>query len=142
MQIRPLSAIKKVILHCSDTPDTRDSVNIAWIRKIHREERGFDDVGYHFLILRNGTVEVGRPIEYVGAHCRDENFDSIGVCLVGRSEYSPAQWEAVRRLAERFREEFCIQTMQWYTHNHFNKHKLCPGFSNEKLRESWEVTVA
>jgi N-acetylmuramoyl-L-alanine amidase len=142
MKIRPLSAIKKVILHCSDTSDQNNSITVDWIRRVHKTEKGFDDVGYHFFIRRSGQIEIGRPLEYVGAHCAGENFDSIGVCMAGRKEFTREQFEAVRFLADQFREEFCLTTLQWFTHNHYNPNKLCPGFSNEKLRTFWEVASA
>lgn len=142
MKTRPLNAIKRVILHCSDTPDHNPSITVEWIRRVHKLEKGFDDIGYHYFIRRNGQIEIGRPLEYVGAHCAGENYDTIGVCLAGRKEYTPEQFESVRHLADQFREEFCVTTLQWFTHNHFNPHKLCPGFSNEKLRTFWEVPSA
>ena len=39
-------------------------------------------IGYHFLILPDGTVERGRPESMWGAHTRDHN-DTLGICLVG-----------------------------------------------------------
>ena len=51
-----------IVIHCADTPDNRD-VDMATIKKWHTEERGWDDIGYHFVIRRNGLVEAGRDIK-------------------------------------------------------------------------------
>lgn len=52
------------------------------IRNWHRA-RGFDDIGYHFVIRKSGVSETGRDIHLVGAHAEGRNFDSIGVCFEG-----------------------------------------------------------
>lgn len=74
--------INKIIVHCTATPQGRE-VSINDVRRWHVEERGWRDVGYHFLISLDGTVEEGRPIEQTGAHTRGNNWDSIGIAYVG-----------------------------------------------------------
>jgi N-acetyl-anhydromuramyl-L-alanine amidase AmpD len=70
-----------IVVHCSATgPDT--DIGAADIARWHRQ-RGFDTIGYHFVIRRNGTRETGRPENTVGAHVRGHNLNSIGVCLAG-----------------------------------------------------------
>ncbi|WP_337632460.1 N-acetylmuramoyl-L-alanine amidase, partial [Prevotella sp.] len=48
----------------------------------HRE-RGFDSIGYHYIIYLDGSIHFGRPVEQAGAHCKGHNANSIGVCYVG-----------------------------------------------------------
>ncbi len=72
--------IKKIIIHCTATPG---DVSIDTVREWHVNERGWRDVGYHFLIRTDGTVEEGRPIEQSGAHTKGHNWDSIGVAYAG-----------------------------------------------------------
>lgn len=74
--------INKIIIHCTATPEGRD-VSITDVRRWHVEERGWQDIGYHFLIQRGGAIEEGRPIEQTGAHTRGHNWDSIGIAYVG-----------------------------------------------------------
>lgn len=57
-------------------------IGVDEIRKWHKE-KGWSDVGYHHVIRRSGLVEVGRPIEFQGAHVNGYNHESIGVCLIG-----------------------------------------------------------
>lgn len=52
------------------------------INRWHRQ-RGFDEIGYHFVILRSGEIQRGRAIEKVGAHCKGHNLCSIGIAYVG-----------------------------------------------------------
>lgn len=74
--------INKIIIHCTATPEGRD-VSIDEVRRWHVEERGWRDVGYHFLVRLDGTVEEGRQIEMTGAHTRSHNWDSIGIAYSG-----------------------------------------------------------
>ncbi len=81
--------IDTIIVHCSATREGRD-YTAADIDRWHRE-RGFRCIGYHYVIRRDGTVETGRPLPQMGAHCnwRDPatgttwNDHSIGICYVG-----------------------------------------------------------
>jgi len=76
-----MRAIKKIIVHCADTPEGRDD-RAADIRRWHKA-KGWSDIGYHYVIDLDGTIEPGRPIETAGAHCTGHNADSIGICYVG-----------------------------------------------------------
>lgn len=58
-------------------------LDIETVRGWHVNERGWSDVGYHFFIKRDGTVERGRDIERVGAHVKGYNTSSIGICYAG-----------------------------------------------------------
>lgn len=73
--------LNTVVVHCSATsPDMDWSVDD--IRAAHKA-RGWTDVGYHYVIRRDGTLEEGRSLRYMGAHVKGHNEDSIGVCLIG-----------------------------------------------------------
>ncbi len=76
-----MRAIKEIIIHCSDTPEGRND-KAADIRSWHKA-RGFRDIGYHYVIDLDGTVEKGRPLTQSGAHCADHNAHSIGICYIG-----------------------------------------------------------
>lgn len=73
--------IKEIVVHCTATPENRD-VTVADVRRWHKE-RGFKDIGYHYLIKLDGTVCAGRPESQIGAHCKGHNAQSIGVAYVG-----------------------------------------------------------
>ena len=77
--------IKKIIVHCSATPEGRD-VSTTEIKRWHTEERGWSDIGYHWVIELDGSRHLGRPEEITGAHCKGHNSDSIGICYVGGTD--------------------------------------------------------
>ena len=71
-----------IVVHCAATKPSMD-IGFKEIRKWHVEDNGWDDVGYHYIIKRNGTQEVGRPEAFQGAHAPAVNSKSIAICLVG-----------------------------------------------------------
>lgn len=73
--------INEIIVHCTATPEGRD-YTVADIRQIHKAQ-GWVDIGYHYLIYRDGSIHEGRNVDMVGAHCQGHNAQSIGVCYVG-----------------------------------------------------------
>lgn len=68
-----------LVVHCSAT---HGDVSVRDIAQWHRD-RGFEDIGYHFVIRRSGALEKGRPVEMIGAHVQGYNHSSVGICLVG-----------------------------------------------------------
>lgn len=98
--------LNRIIIHCAYTTPRMD-VGAAEIRLWHLE-RGWSDIGYHYVIRRDGTVEAGRPVSEVGAHAKGYNVDSIGICLVGGkgidgkddANFTSAQWAALRPLVD------------------------------------------
>lgn len=77
-----MRTISLIIIHCSATPEGQ-SLSVEACRQDHIQHRGFNDIGYHFYITRDGEIHPGRPLEKVGAHCRHHNTHSIGVCYEG-----------------------------------------------------------
>jgi N-acetyl-anhydromuramyl-L-alanine amidase AmpD len=71
-----------IVVHCAATKPSMD-IGYKEIRKWHVEDNGWDDVGYHYIIKRDGTVEVARAEAFQGAHAPAVNSKSIGICLVG-----------------------------------------------------------
>lgn len=74
--------IKYIVVHAADTKPSMD-IGVSEIRKWHVEERNWSDIGYHFVIRRNGDLETGRALSTTGAHVRGYNRVSWGICLVG-----------------------------------------------------------
>lgn len=126
--------IDMIIVHCSDTPASMD-IGVAAIRDWHVAENGWSDIGYHYVIRRDGTVEVGRPVDVRGAHVVGHNSSSIGICLVGGGgglfNFTMAQVEALSLLTEKLRRVF--GQMDVYGHRDFNPGKQCPCFDVREL---------
>ncbi|MNJ42947.1 N-acetyl-anhydromuranmyl-L-alanine amidase [compost metagenome] len=99
-----IKAVRYLVVHCAATPPTRD-IGVKEIRAMHLN-RGFRDIGYHYVIRRDGRVEKGRPDTVAGAHVSGVNSISLGVCLVGgvdargrpEDNYTPAQRSALEQL--------------------------------------------
>lgn len=97
---------KHIVLHCSATRPNMD-IGVKDIRRWHIAQ-GWDDVGYHYVIRRDGRVEKGRPEQDVGAHVARYNSSSLGICLVGgvnqkdftkpENNFTAEQWVALRDL--------------------------------------------
>ncbi|MFC3816550.1 N-acetylmuramoyl-L-alanine amidase [Lysobacter sp. GCM10012299] len=109
--------IDKLIVHCSATVAGKN-ITAADIRRWHTDPepkgRGFADIGYHFVILLSGEVELGRPVEQAGAHARKYNDHSIGICLVGgldqvyrpANTFTAAQFAALEALLLKLRRDY------------------------------------
>lgn len=123
--------IKEIILHCSATPEGRH-VTAQTIRQWHLD-RGWSDIGYHFVVYLDGTVVSGRPVNRVGAHVRGRNKGSIGVCYIGgvdanmnpKDTRTPEQLHSLERLIEDLMKEYPEATL--HGHNEFSS-KACPSF--------------
>lgn len=77
-----MRAINLIVIHCSATPPSMD-IGAEEIRLWHTKQNGWSDIGYHFVIRRDGRQEEGRPLERIGAHAKGFNKNSIGICYVG-----------------------------------------------------------
>lgn len=75
------SDVRFIVVHCSATPPTMN-IGRQEIDRWHRQ-RGFREIGYHYVIRRDGSIEVGRDLDKVGAHVEGYNAVSYGICLVG-----------------------------------------------------------
>lgn len=92
-----------IVVHCAFTKPTMD-IGVDEIRQWHLA-RGWNDIGYHSVIRRNGEIEEGRDYHAVGAHVKGYNSDSVGVCLVGgmnkygdpEANFTNRQWKALKR---------------------------------------------
>ena len=85
--------INEIIVHCTATPEGQDTT-VEQIRKNHmapvsKGGRGWSDIGYHYVIYRDGSIHNGRKVDVAGAHCTGHNSHSIGVCYVGGLENRP-----------------------------------------------------
>ena len=73
--------IDSIIVHCSATK-ARQDFTVADIDHWHRQ-RGFNGIGYHYVIRLDGKLEKGRDVALAGAHCKGWNERSVGICYIG-----------------------------------------------------------
>lgn len=76
-----MRTITEIIVHSTATPKGMKAT-VADIDRWHRQ-RGYNCIGYHFVILRDGQMQAGRAVEMAGAHCKGHNAESIGIAYVG-----------------------------------------------------------
>ena len=74
--------IDYIAVHCSATRPSQN-LGVSWLRRLHVEQNRWSDVGYHYVITRDGKIQTGRPEERMGAHVKGFNAHSIGICLIG-----------------------------------------------------------
>lgn len=123
--------INTIIIHCSATPAPMD-IGVEEIREWH-VEKGWSDIGYHYVIRRNGTLEAGRPLELQGSHVYGENSDSIGICLVGGTtasgdalfNFTSNQMLCLMNVVQNLSSTYSAKVAG---HRDFNSKKECPCF--------------
>lgn len=122
-----MRAIDTLIIHCSAT-DPAVEVTVDTLREWHLK-RGWDDIGYHYVIYRDGTIEEGRPEEIQGAHTYGHNQNSLGICLIGgnkSADFTFRQYVSLFVLVKLLKEQYSIKTIQG--HHYYDKDKDCPCF--------------
>lgn len=123
-----------IIIHCSDSPHGRGD-NAKTIHKWHTE-RGFDGVGYHYVVLEDGAVEAGRPEYWDGAHTKGYNDKSIGICMIGEDSFTDKQISSVQSIVKMLQHEYNIPNENVLGHYETNGAggKTCPNYSMEHFR--------
>lgn len=140
-----MRAITEINIHCAATrpvwmAGSTPAQRVAEIRRWHTQLNGWADIGYHYVVDRDGTVTPGRPIARSGAFEPKVNRTAIGICLVGgygsaatdsfSEHYTPEQDVALRELIERLQAEH--PTIKRVTgHNDYSP-KACPGFKVQR----------
>lgn len=117
---------KKIIVHCSDS-DYGHHDNIEAIRHWHKDENGWEDIGYHFVILQDGEIKHGRGLPFQGAHCKGQNHDSIGICLTGKTKFTKEQYKALTNLCMAM--GLIYGYLPTLPHNFYSETKTCPNFN-------------
>lgn len=131
-----MRTINKIYVHYSATYEDQN-FGVADIRKMHLA-RGFNDVGYHYIVKRDGTVEKGRDLNTVGAHVKGDNTNSIGICGIGGinratgpnkgvKNWTPVQEAAILKLIDELKVKF--PSAEVLGHRDFKGAATdCPGF--------------
>ena len=133
-------AVHEIIIHCSATRADWMSgrplaEKVAEICSWHRA-KGWRDIGYHWVIDRDGKVLPGRPEADIGAHTIGHNSGTIGICLLGgygsaetdtfRDNYTAQQDITLRQMIDAIGMRTGIERVSG--HNQYAA-KACPGFN-------------
>jgi len=134
MAWKPLKSVDYIVVHCAATKPSQD-VTLKDIKGWHLR-KGWLDIGYHYVIRRNGAVEKGRPDDRPGAHVRGYNHVSLGICLVGgvatdgktpENNFTSEQFHALFALVDSLKTQYPEANIRG--HRDFpNVKKACPSF--------------
>lgn len=130
-----MRAITHIVVHCSATPEGRRH-NAEDLRRWHKQ-KGWSDIGYHHVVLLDGSVEPGRPESVAGAHVAGHNSNSIGVVYIGgvakdslapKDTRTQAQKSALLKLLKQLKAKY--PSAQILGHRDFKGvAKACPCFN-------------
>ena len=128
--------IRELIVHCSATPEGKD-YSVDTIRQWHLQ-RGFSDIGYHYVIYRDGSIHIGRDESIIGAHCTGHNTNSIGICYIGgcasdgktpKDTRTTEQKQSLVKLLKELKTKYPQASI--HSHKDFTN-KACPSFDATK----------
>lgn len=136
---------EKVVIHHSASrvvDKLGKIIDAKTIRRWHLA-KGWHDIGYHFVVLLDGRVQIGRPITERGAHCLagNRNAIAIGICLVGdfTKDVPPErQLLGTVGLVKALQQQYNISAKDVELHREVAGAKtLCPGpcFPADKFRK-------
>ena len=132
-----MRTVTLLIIHCSATPDGQ-SLDYEACRLEHIQHRKFRDIGYHFYITRDGDVHTGRLLNEIGAHCKNHNRHSVGICYEGgldaqgrpRDTRTLPQIAAMHLLLRNLKRQYPRALI--VGHRDLNPQKACPCFDAAK----------
>ncbi len=125
--------VEKLIVHCSATREGQH-ITVDTIRDWHVNERKWRDVGYHYIVYLDGSIHKGRKDNVPGAHCRQYNKSSLGICYIGGVESDGKTPKDTRTEAQKESLEALLLTLKAthtdsIVHGHRDfANKACPSF--------------
>jgi len=122
--IKPNRRVDRIFIHCSAS-DIPAHDNVEVIRRWHLE-RGFDDIGYHFFIHKNGTLSPGRELERTPAAQYGHNLRTIAICLHGlkKEKFTEEQYRTLQSLCSQINNAYFKQ-VSFHGHCEVSA-KACP----------------
>ncbi len=138
----PRTDTNYLVIHCSATRADQE-ITAEHIRRWHVDDNSWSDIGYHWVIERDGKIQHGRHAQSQGAHVRGHNHESIGICLVGgmaengdpEDNFTPEQWLVLEMLIEVLQVRYPAARV--VGHYYFTPYKTCPNF----VVEHWLETI-
>ena len=121
--------IRYLVVHCADTSDEQQ-LDARDIHRMHLDF-GWHGVGYHRVICRDGCVQNGRPDYWIGAHVKGFNEASLGVCLIGRNNFTDAQFNALENILREWKNDYPAAEICGHCDFEYTD-KSCPNFDVAK----------
>jgi N-acetylmuramoyl-L-alanine amidase len=137
--------IEFIIIHCSDSRWGDKSEIDNW-----HKARGWSGIGYHHVILNghrrpnnykfneDGLIEEGRSHEVAGAHAEGYNSNSLGICLIGKDDFTERQLKAMYQLLKLLMTKYKIPIEKvighYETASGRSQGKTCPNMPMDQIR--------
>jgi len=139
--VRPIT---QIIVHQTDT----DEATVESVRNYHKNVLGWRDIAYHYLITKDAVAHKARLDSETGSHCKWDNTDSLGICLVGKGPAFPldcrggymtaAMFHSLLRVIRGYRGAYPLIGTNIWGHREkrsgISQGKTCPGFDCKMLR--------
>lgn len=130
--------IDMIVVHCTASPDHID-IGANTIKKWHTDPKpagnGWSDIGYHYVVRRNGEIEKGRSDEIAGAHAYGVNSRSIGIVWVGTNKTDPRQERSLISLISYLMGKYNVKNEKVLGHREaVDTDKSCPNLDMDRLR--------
>ena len=120
-----MTSFNYITIHCSASPQGRGD-DAETIHSWHMK-RGWDGIGYHYVVLEDGEIQRGRPHYWKGAHVGGHNYRNLGICLIGDDVFTDEQYGALafllRELLDRYPDVQILGHRDWP-----DTGKTCPNF--------------
>lgn len=148
-QINPMNGISKITIHHEGwtavdfTDRTTTSQRIETIRSVHVRDRGWADIGYHYVIDRAGRVWEGRPIQFQGAHVKENNEHNLGILVLGNFQKQAPSSEQLKSLYEttaQLQRYYRVQPGMVRSHQEINP-TTCPGKNLQRHMDALRKSV-
>jgi hypothetical protein len=128
---RPLHTPNRITIHHTVQGAISGPAAARAVQRSHVDGNGWSDIGYHFLVDRDGTVYEGSPVDRVGAHVLRQNTGNIGVAMIGsfhQEELGEAQKRAVANLVGHLAATYSIPIDRAHIKGHGERMATeCPG---------------
>lgn len=137
-----MRTINEIIIHCTATEDGND-YSVTDIDRWHKQ-KGYAEIGYHYIIHPDGMIDAGRAVTKPGAHCKGHNRNTIGVAYIGGlKDGKPADTMTIfQHIAlTNLLQTLCLTYPSIKTISGHNKYsdKACPCFNVPSFVSSWGV---
>lgn len=104
------ASTNRIILHHA-------ACSICTVEDVHQWHlnNGWEGIGYHFFVRKNGSIYRGRPEDKIGAHAYGANYNSIGICAEGNYEFETmpqVQKNSLKELVSYIKSKYGISVVQ------------------------------
>lgn len=145
-----MRTINEIVVHCAATqPISQKDVGAAQIDDWHKA-RGWNGIGYHYVIQRSGAIQTGRPEDAQGAHVQGHNEDTIGICMVGGikektsanakdiadANFTFEQYASLMTLLNQLMAKYNLGKDKVKGHRDYTAAKECPCFDVQALLQN------